>query len=47
MEIRPKCFLPVEVVFHASWWHRHYGLQFDEGFFFDPAGEWRTSAGCG
>lgn len=36
MEIRPKSFLPVEVVFHPSWWHRHYGLQFDEGFFFDP-----------
>ena len=36
MEIRSNCFLPVEVVFHASWWHRHYGLQFDEGFFFDP-----------
>jgi hypothetical protein len=32
----PKQFLPVEIVFHASWWHRHYGFKFDEGFFFDP-----------
>ncbi len=36
MSITPKTFLPVEVVFHASWWHRHYGFTFDEGFFFDP-----------
>ena len=36
MSITPKQFLPVEVVFHASWWHRHYGFEFDEGFFFDP-----------
>jgi hypothetical protein len=36
MSITPKKFLPVEVVFHASWWHRHYGFKFDEGFFFDP-----------
>ena len=37
MSIIPKQFLPVEVVFHASWWHRHYGIKFDEGFFFDPS----------
>ncbi len=36
MSLTPKQFLPVEVVFHASWWHRHYGFVFDEGFFFDP-----------
>jgi hypothetical protein len=36
LSITPKQFLPVEVVFHASWWHRHYGFKFDEGFFFDP-----------
>ncbi len=36
MSFTPKTFLPVEVVFHASWWHRHYGFRFDEGFFFDP-----------
>lgn len=34
--IVPKTLLPVEIVFHPSWWHRHYGLNFDEAFFFDP-----------
>jgi len=29
--------LPVEVVFHPSWWHRHAGLTFDEDFFYHPA----------
>ena len=29
--------LPVEVVFHPSWWHRHGGLTFDEDFFYHPA----------
>lgn len=28
--------LPVEVVFHPSWWHRHAGLNFDEDFFYHP-----------
>ena len=28
--------LPVEVVFHPSWWHRHAAIDFDEGFFYDP-----------
>jgi len=37
MEITSQSFLPVEVVFHPSWWNRHYGLTFDEAFFFDPA----------
>ena len=37
MEVTPKTFLPVQVVFHPSWWNRHYGLTFDEAFFFDPA----------
>ncbi len=27
--------LPVDVVFHPSWWHRHAGIDFDEGFFYD------------
>jgi hypothetical protein len=36
MGIQPHRFLPVEVVFHPSWWHQHYGLTFGEGFFFDP-----------
>jgi len=28
--------LPAEVVFHPSWWHKHAGIDFDEGFFYDP-----------
>lgn len=36
MDIVPKSFLPVEIVFHPSWWNKHYGLTFDEAFFFDP-----------
>ncbi len=34
--IASRTFLPVQVVFHPSWWHRHYGMTFDEAFFFDP-----------
>lgn len=37
MSLEPKTFLPVEVVFHPSWWNRHYGITFDEDFFFSPA----------
>jgi len=29
--------LPVEVVFHPSWWFKHTGITFDEDFFFHPA----------
>lgn len=28
--------LPVEVVFHPSWWHRHAGIVFDADFFYHP-----------
>ncbi|MGZ5438818.1 MAG: hypothetical protein ACXWFJ_03115 [Candidatus Aminicenantales bacterium] len=28
--------LPVEVVFHPSWWHKHGRIDFDEDFFWDP-----------
>jgi hypothetical protein len=28
--------LPVEVVFHPSWWHRHAGITFDADFFYHP-----------
>ncbi|UCH11235.1 MAG: hypothetical protein JSU61_04930 [Fidelibacterota bacterium] len=28
--------LPVEVVFHANWWHRNYGISFERDYFFDP-----------
>jgi hypothetical protein len=28
--------IPVDVVFHARWWHEEYGMTFDEGYFLDP-----------
>ena len=28
--------LPVDFVFHPSWWNRHTGITFDEDFFFHP-----------
>jgi hypothetical protein len=28
--------LPVEVVFHPSWWNKHTGITFDEDFFYHP-----------
>jgi hypothetical protein len=28
--------LPVDIVFHPSWWHKHAGLTFDEDFFYHP-----------
>jgi hypothetical protein len=28
--------LPVEVVFHPSWWYKHTGITFDQDFFYDP-----------
>lgn len=28
--------LPVEIVFHPSWWHKHCGISFDEDFFYHP-----------
>ncbi len=28
--------LPVEIVFHPSWWNRHAGIVFDRDFFYDP-----------
>lgn len=29
--------LPVEVVYHPSWWYKNTGITFDEDFFFHPA----------
>ncbi len=29
--------LPVEIVFHPSWWHKNAGISFDEDFFYHPA----------
>ena len=28
--------LPVDIVFHPSWWHKNAGITFDESFFYDP-----------
>ncbi len=28
--------LPVDIVFHPSWWHTHAGITFDEDFFYHP-----------
>ena len=28
--------LPVEIVFHPSWWHRHGGFSFDPDFYYHP-----------
>ena len=28
--------LPVDIVFHPSWWHVHAGITFDEDFFYHP-----------
>lgn len=28
--------IPVDVVFHPSWWSKHAGISFDEDFFFNP-----------
>ncbi|MEI6387324.1 MAG: hypothetical protein WCQ50_11855 [Spirochaetota bacterium] len=29
--------LPVDIVFHPSWWHHNAGISFDEDFFYHPA----------
>ena len=31
-----EVLLPVEIVFHPSWWYRHAGITFDPDFFYDP-----------
>lgn len=33
--MQPDRFLPVEVVFMPAWWHKHYGLRFDQSFYLD------------
>lgn len=27
--------IPCEIVLHANWWHKHYGISFKESYFFD------------
>ena len=29
--------IPAEVIFNPNWWHRNYGISFDESFYFDRA----------
>lgn len=29
--------LPVDIVFHPSWWYKHAGIIFDEDFFYHPS----------
>jgi len=36
MNILSKSLLPVEVVFHPSWWYKNAGITFDEDFFYHP-----------
>lgn len=31
-----EALLPVEIVFHPSWWFKHTGITFDEDFFYNP-----------
>ena len=31
-----KTKIPVEIVFHPSWWYKHTGITFDEDFFYHP-----------
>ena len=31
-----KTMLPVDIVFHPSWWNSHAGITFDEDFFYHP-----------
>ncbi len=31
-----SALLPVDIVFHPSWWHKHAGITFDEDFFYHP-----------
>ncbi len=34
--LKSQTVLPVEIVFHPSWWHKHAGIVFDEDFFYNP-----------
>jgi len=34
--LRGDDILPVDVVFHPSWWFKHAGITFDEDFFYHP-----------
>ena len=36
MKIKPRQFLPVEIVFHPNWWNKNYELDFTWDFFFNP-----------
>ncbi len=36
MNAAARNLLPVEVVFHPSWWHKHAGISFDPDFYYHP-----------
>ncbi len=36
MRIESHTFLPVEIVFHPSWWHAEAGIRFDRAHYYDP-----------
>lgn len=33
--------LPVDIVFHPSWWNKHAGIVFDEAFSMTPSAGWK------
>jgi hypothetical protein len=35
-QILKKTILPVDIVFHPSWWYKNTGITFDQDFFYDP-----------
>jgi len=35
-KVMEKPILPVDIVFHPSWWNAHAGMTFDEDFFYHP-----------
>ncbi len=36
MAMKTPMMLPVDIVFHPSWWNKRTGITFDEDFFYDP-----------
>ena len=35
-QVTPPVLLPVDIVFHSSWWNKHAGISFDKDFFYHP-----------
>ena len=36
MNLQPKKFLPVEIVFHPNWWNKNFNIEFGWDYFFEP-----------